>query len=159
MHSGSAERTPYRPAAAAGTRAARGLHWVVFVLCAGCASVSEMPAEPAATGLEIAGVEIRNELAYPVTDVRVLLPESGDFVSCGTVFPDTTCATAFPLLEYHGDPLSVTWQERGQPQAMKPFRLRVPPGMDATRPLWVQVVIFAPGSGGARLLTERSSPR
>ncbi len=102
---------------------------------------------------------MRNELSFRITDVQVLVPRTGEFVSCGSVFPGTACAAAFPQRDYRGDPLSVTWRERGEPQSVEDFVLEVPAGLDTGRPVWLQVVIFSPGNAGARLLSEPQDMR
>jgi hypothetical protein len=108
---------------------------------------------------EIAGIEIRNDLEYPVTEVQVLVPDTGEFVSCGSVFARTSCAAAFPLREYRANALRITWKEHGQLRSVDDFVLQAPAALDAGRPVWVQVVIFAPGQAGARLLRERDTQR
>lgn len=132
---------------------------VACALCASCAASGTTEREAQPRLFEIAGVEIRNELQFRVTDARVLVPRTGEFVSCGTVFPGTACSAAFPQRDYRGDPLSVTWQERGEPQSVEDFVLEVPAGLDTARPVWLQVVIFSPGNAGARLLSEPQGPR
>lgn len=132
---------------------------LLFLLCAACAGAPQPSARPAPVLFDIAGLEIRNELVYRVTEVQVLDSASGGFVSCGTVFPGTACATSFPLREYRGEALSVSWKEHGQPQAVDEFVLEVPAAFDTSRPVWVQVVVFAPGSAGARVLSRRPDER
>lgn len=133
----------------------------VGLMCAlvlgGCAATQAPAPSHAPLQFEIAGVEIRNELDYRVTDVQVMVAATGSFVSCGSVFPDTSCATSFALREYRGEALSVTWKEHGAAQSEDDFVLRTPAGLDTSRPVWIQVVIFAPGDAGARVMSAGPS--
>lgn len=132
---------------------------MAMLVCAACA-VRETPVPPATPiRFQVAGIEIRNELPSPVTDVQVLIQATGGFVSCGTIHAGSACATSFPQRAYRGDPISVTWKEHGAPQSAEPFELQAPAGAEPDRLLWVQVVIFAPGEAGARLLGERPPNR
>ncbi|MEJ8569465.1 hypothetical protein [Elongatibacter sediminis] len=132
--------------------------WMACAL-AGCATAPDPVPEKPPVRFEIAGVDIRNELDYPVTDVQVLVHATGGLVSCGTVFPDSSCATSFPLREYRGDAISVSWEERGEPRSIEDFELEPPRGLDTRKPVWVQIVVYSPGNAGARVLSEQPSRR
>ncbi|MGD2130931.1 MAG: hypothetical protein PVJ17_16660 [Lysobacterales bacterium] len=119
----------------------------------GCSSTGrsdDASAEPSAT-LAIRGLRIRNELPYAVTDVLVTVPATGAFAGCSNVLARTECSTSFRSMAYRGNPMVVTWKERGKPQHTDEFVVKEPedalPGAD-TR---LDVSIFAPGQAGAKL--------
>lgn len=102
--------------------------------------------------LQITGVEIYNSLMYPVRDVTILVPASGDYVSCGQIFPETSCATTFPGRDYRENPVQLSWTEHGQPQSTKPFTLKAPAGTRAGQAATIRVEVFAAGQAGATLI-------
>jgi hypothetical protein len=77
----------------------------------------------------ISGLEIRNELSYPVTDVMIRVPATGAF-----------------------NEVVISWQERGQAHQTGPFRIELPDDTATQRTFRVQVILFAPGQAGARLV-------
>jgi hypothetical protein len=107
-------------------------------------------------GIEIDGVEISNQLGYQVTDVQILVPRTGAFVGCGTVLGGTSCSTSFPGRAYQQNAVQVSWKERGQPHTTGDFTINLPDNRESSDRFWVQVVIFAPGQAGAKLVKNRN---
>jgi len=106
-------------------------------------------------GINIDGVEILNQLQYPVSDVQILVPSTGAFVGCGTILGGTSCSTSFPGREYRRNAVQVTWKERGQPFSTGDFDIDVPRERSASQEYWIKVVIFAPGQAGAKLVKNQ----
>lgn len=104
------------------------------------------------TILQIAGVEIYNGLSYSIQDVIIKVPVSGDFVSCGEVLPASSCATSFPLREYQGNKVQVSWKENGQEFSTAEFRLTPPDSAIAGQEAYIRVEVFAEGQAGAKLV-------
>ena len=105
------------------------------------------------TSLEVAGIRIANDLAIDVTDVRILVPATGDFVSCGNILARTSCSTSFPGRAYRGNPVQVSWKENGEPNSTPEFRLEAPSNLGEANSAWIEVVIFLPGQAGAHFVT------
>lgn len=120
--------------------------WVTLHLMA-CASA--MPDVP---GVQIDGMVIENQTHMWVSAVRVLLPDTGGFVSCGNIAPGSMCSTSFPQTAYTGAPVEITWSQAGQIHSTGPFDLQLPDDMDAGHTASVSVVIAAPGSAGAVII-------
>ena len=104
------------------------------------------------SGIDIAGIIIRNALAYPVTDVMVEVPATGRFAGCGNIFPHTECKTSFPEVDYRRNGIQVTWSERGESKATDEFVVDTPAWSKAGDSLWLEVVIYSAGLAGARLV-------
>jgi hypothetical protein len=123
------------------------------LLLAACASPSS---RPGGTGPVIAidGVRIINKLAITVTDVQILVPATGNFVTCGAILRNTACSTSFPDRQYERKPVQVSWKEQGQAHATPNFVIEPPANLDPARPVWIEVVIFAPGQAGAKLIQQ-----
>lgn len=138
-------------------------HWVILlgsaILAVSCAA--DQAAKDRVTGpaLQIAGVEIHNALPYSVQDVIILVPVTGDFVSCGQILPDSSCSTSFPARDYREKPLRVSWQEHGEPQSTAEFKLDAPASAIDGQSAFIRVEVFAAGQAGAKLvLLESDSP-
>lgn len=104
-------------------------------------------------------MEIHNRLLYPVQDVTILVPATGDYVSCGQIFPATSCSNTFPGRDYRANPVQLSWTEHGEPHSTRPFTLKAPAGTRAGQPARIRVEIFAAGQAGADLvLVEPETP-
>lgn len=120
----------------------------------GCSTAEPKPAEPESSGINIEGIIIRNQLAYPVTDVMVEVPATGGFAGCGNIFQRTACSTSFPLADYRSNAIVIRWNEHGEPQSTDEFIVAVPDGMEQGTNAWLEVIVFAKGQAGARLITD-----
>lgn len=126
----------------------------VFPGLQSCTAIA-VPVQPAeTTGIAIKGMIIRNELAFPVTDVMIHVPATGRFAGCGNVLPGTECNTSFELVDYTYQQLVVSWKEYGQPHQTGAFKVDIPGQLDPERPAWLEVIIFAMGQAGARLIQK-----
>jgi hypothetical protein len=125
-------------------------------LLGACSAPSKHP-ESTAAAIAINGVQIINRLSTTVTDVQILVPATGNFVSCGTILRNTACSTSFPGRRYDRKPVQVSWKEQGQAHTTGNFVIEPPANLDLARPMWIEVVIFAPGQAGAKLV--RNSPQ
>jgi len=121
---------------------------IFFVVA--CSSAPHLA--PEATGIEIDGVIIRNDLAFPVTEVQLLVPSTGNFVGCGNIIGRSACSTKFPNLDYYANEVVITWKEYGQPHSIGPFVIKIPEGLEPGRPARLEVIIFNMGQAGATLV-------
>lgn len=121
-------------------------------LLQGCAATTADGANARQPGVVIAGIEIRNELAYPVTDVMIEVPATGTFAGCGNLLPGTACSNAFEGVDYRSYAVVIRWKERGTDHTTGEFVIEIPAELQPGKPAVVEVVIFAPGEAGARLL-------
>ena len=128
----------------------------LLTLLAACTSAVSREGQASDPGIVIAGIVIRNELAYPVTDVMIEVPATGSFAGCGTVLPRSECRNAFQEVDYRGHAVLVRWQERGEPHQTDEFSINPPPGTHPGDAFRVEVVVFSPGQAGARLVRTTS---
>lgn len=126
---------------------------LLVLLATACSTTGEKSGAPV-SGIEIDGVEIVNELGYEITDVQILVPRTGAFVGCGTVLGRTSCSTSFPGRAYQQNKVQVSWKERGQPHTTGDFEISLPADVRNSHQFWIEVVIFAPGQAGARLIRK-----
>lgn len=102
----------------------------------------------------IGGLEMQNHTRSWVSAARVLVPATGNFVSCGNIPPGGVCSTGFPETELTGNPVEISWSQNGQ--IWSTGELNVVPGEDVLEAgaARVLVVIAAPGSAGMRLVAS-----
>jgi len=131
----------------------RAGRFVLLLLSGSLAACAAGPQKRDAVIAEIDGIVIRNDLAYPVHDVMAEVPATGGFAGCGMILRRSQCTIAFPAAAYRRNPLIVRWVEYGESHATEDILLEPP--TDAGNPAgwWLEVVIFAPGQAGARLVS------
>ncbi|RPH97586.1 MAG: hypothetical protein EHM68_07685, partial [Lysobacterales bacterium] len=83
------------------------------VMLQGCATAAAGGSRASPPGVIIEGIEIRNELAYPVTDVMIEVPATGAFAGCGNLLPRSGCSNAFAGVDYRSNAVVIRWKERG----------------------------------------------
>jgi len=133
-----------------------------MTLLQACTSLPAPEPTPEVPAIVISGIEIRNELPYPVTDVMIRVPATGGFAGCGNILPRSQCVNRFENIDYRSDAVVITWKERGQPQETGEFRITRPEAAEPAAAFRVQVILFAPGEAGARLVPvgeDRSTTR
>ena len=106
--------------------------------------------------LKIEGLVIENQTRMWVSAVRLLVPVTGNFVSCGNISPQSSCATTFPETDYTGNPVEITWSQGGQIHSTGQFVIQLPVDLDPDRLAVVQIVITGPGSAGAMIVQRPS---
>jgi hypothetical protein len=120
-------------------------------LCGACAAPRSAEQRSQEAGISIDAIVIRNELAFPVTDVLIEVPATGAFAGCGNILPRSECSTSFEAVVYRANPMRISWKEYGQPHQTDEFVLQAPASMEAARAARVEVRIFAMGQAGAVL--------
>lgn len=95
---------------------------------------------------------MENQTQMYVTAVRLLVPVTGNFVSCGNIPPESMCSTTFPEATYTGNRVEITWSQGGQIHSTGEFVLQFPGDLDVQKPAIVRVVISGRGSAGALIV-------
>lgn len=101
---------------------------------------------------QIDGMAIENQTQMWVSAVRLLVPVTGNFVSCGNIPPGSMCSTTFPETSYTGNPVEITWSQGGQIYSTGQFVVQLPDDLDKSKAAVVRVVIAGPGSAGAVII-------
>jgi len=102
--------------------------------------------------VQITGMVIENQTEMYVSAVRLLVPVTGQYVSCGNILPESQCSTSFPEAAYTGNPVEITWSQGGQIHSTGQFVLQIPGDFDEHKTAVVRVVIAGPGSAGAMIV-------
>lgn len=127
----------------------------VLTLLQGCSSVrtNDLPGEE--SGISIDGIIISNRLLYPITDVMITVPATGGFAGCGNILGRSDCRTTFPAAAYRKNAIQVSWKEYGEPHQTAEFVVSVPEDMVKGSDAWLEVIVFASGQAGAKLISPR----
>lgn len=102
--------------------------------------------------VQIDGMVIENTTRMYISAVRLLVPVTGNFVSCGNILPESMCSTTFPEASYTGNPVEITWSQGGQIHSTGQFVIRLPEALDEDKPVMVRVVISGADSAGAMFI-------
>jgi hypothetical protein len=92
-----------------------------------------------------------------VSAARILVPATGQYVSCGNIAPRGHCATGFPERKFSGNPVEVTWSEGGAIHSTGALRLEPPPAVVEAGRARVQVLLLGPGQAAAELVPTPGS--
>ena len=129
--------------------------YVLAGLCALLISACVAPGGQTVTPLQIEGLKFENQTDRQLSAVRLLVPATGAFVSCGNVAQHSSCSTTFPETSYSGNAVEVTWSQGGQIYSTGQFNMRRPDDLKENVPAMVYVVIAGPGSAGAMIIQSK----
>lgn len=113
-----------------------------------CAATQKDEAPP----VQIAGMAMENQTQMYISAVRLLVPVTGNFVSCGNIPPGSRCSSTFPEAAYTGNPVEITWSQGGRIHSTGQFVVQLPGDLDNDRPAQVHIVISGPGLAGATIV-------
>ena len=102
--------------------------------------------------VQIEGMVMQNQTQMYVSAVRLLVPATGNFVSCGNMPPESRCSTTFPEAAYTGNPVEITWSQGGEIHSTGQFTVQLPGDLDRERPAKVHIIISGPGLAGALIV-------
>jgi hypothetical protein len=124
------------------------------VLCGalGCSTAQQEPGESGTRGIEVRGLRILNRSFSVVTEVRLLVSETLEFVSCGNIPIHGECATTFPLRQYQGNRIEIRWKQGGADWSTGEFVVEHSQGIDPGRPAMVRVTITTAGLAATELV-------
>jgi hypothetical protein len=131
---------------------------VLFMLAwalAGCAAAPAPAEREDLPELLIGGLVMENRTTAYISAARLLVPATGQFVSCSNIAPGTACATAFPEQRYSGNAFEITWSQSGNIWSTGELRVEPPAELVEIGEAWVRVVIAGPGSAGAEFTHRR----
>ena len=130
---------------------------LMLVFCVLFLSACSTSGSLGGSALQIDGMRIENQTNMHISAVRLLVPATGGFVSCGNIAQHSMCSTTFPETTYTGNPIEITWSQGDQIYSTGRFTLTLPADLKKNIPAMVQVVIAAPGSAGALLIQREDA--
>jgi len=115
----------------------------------------EMPTRNAIT---IAGLVFVNQTASPVYNAKLSVTTTRGLVACGVILPGKECSTTFPVRQYQGNPIIVTWEQAGHSWSSGEIYVQLPAASAAAMPTIAVVTLGAQGTINAVLAPQLSSP-
>lgn len=122
---------------------------IFYTLCLCACAATPVDSTPP---VQIAGMVMENQTQMYVSAVSLLVPVTGNFVSCGNIPPGSMCSTTFPEAAYTGNPVEITWTQGGQIHSTGQFSVHLPRDLDRNRAAMVHIVISGPGLAGALIV-------
>ena len=99
---------------------------------------------------QINTVVLANNSNTTAHEVTILVEAFGGKFYCGTILAGTQCSTRFPIREYAGNPVTVSWVQNGIAHKTAPFV--VPAGENISeKPMTALLTLMADSSVDARL--------
>ena len=122
------------------------------VVCVLCIVACAAPPVDRVVPIQIAGMVMENQTQMYIKAARLLVPVTGNFVSCGNIPPASMCSTTFPEAVYSGNPVEITWSQGGQIHSTGQFKVHLPADLDRNRSATVRILISGPGLAGALIV-------
>jgi len=124
-----------------------GLLSVLILGLVACAPAA--PPRPA--GPTIDGLAFENATRDDLHEVQLRVPAIRGMVACGYIPGGASCSTTFPVRQYQGNAIVVSWQQRGRQWETRPMVLPLPKVPAGTH-LRAVVTILDGGDYDARLV-------
>lgn len=125
---------------------------LLAALATACASIPTTEPLPELPDVMLSGLVIFNQGQSYISAARVLVPATGQFVSCGNIAPQAPCATGFPERLFSGNDIEITWSQGGNIFSTGALQLALTEEVIAAGAATVRVIIAGPGSAGAELV-------
>ena len=117
-----------------------GVLLTVIFFVAGCAYLEQK--EP----FTVVGVKFYNASYYPIENVRLRVQKTRGFATCNKILPQAVCLTTFPVREYQGNPVIISWEQNGKPWSTGEIIVEPEEGSSPDKPLFGIIEIGNQGS-------------
>jgi hypothetical protein len=112
---------------------------------------------PSTNPITVAGLVFYNNTASPVHNAKLSVTTTRGLVACGVILPGKECSTTFPVRQYQGNPIIVTWEQVGQTWSSGEIYVQLPPASAAAAPTIAVVTLGVDGAIDAKLVPQSSS--
>lgn len=107
---------------------------------------------PQTNALTVAGLTFQNATSSPIHNARLSASKTYGLVACGVILPHSECSTTFPLRQYQGNAITVSWQHADQTWTSADVYAQLPEYPVANRPATAVVSLGEKGSISVRLI-------
>lgn len=107
--------------------------------------------------ITVASLVFYNNTSTPIYNAKLRVSKTHGLVACGLILPEKKCSTTFPIREYQGNPVIVSWEQAGQTWSSAEFYVHRHGGPLTNEPT---IAMAWPGDHGAisaRLILQSSS--
>jgi hypothetical protein len=112
---------------------------------------------PTTNPITVAGLMFYNNTDAPIQNAKLSVTTTRGLVACGVILPGKECSTTFPVRQYQGNPIIVTWEQAGKTWSSGEIYVQLPPASLATTPTIAMVTLSEQGASDARLVPQPSS--
>jgi len=102
--------------------------------------------------LTVTGLTFQNATSTPVNSARLSVSKTHGLIACGVILPYKKCSTTFPLRQYQGNAITVSWQHAGQTWTAADVYVQLPENPIPNRPTTAVITLGENGSVSARLI-------
>ena len=138
------------------------MYWQRVLFCIGLIlGLSACGGMPTSKSVTVAGLLFYNNSDTPIHNAKLSVTTTHGLVACGVILPRTTCSTTFPLRQYQGNPVVVSWEHAGRSWTSGEFRVPLPDDPVAATPTMAVITLGERGAINAKLVpraTTQSSP-
>ena len=106
--------------------------------------------------MQIEGLKFVNETGIPVKRVKLQVVKTFEAASCSYISPGTDFSTQFPLKNYQGNEIKVTWKDRGGSHDFGPTVIALPDPVPA-EPVMAVIVLKPAGRATASFRVEQDA--
>ena len=107
---------------------------------------------PQTNPLTVTGLTFHNATSTPINNARLSVSKTHGLIACGVILPHNQCSTTFPLRQYQGNAITVSWQHAGQTWRAADVHVQLPEYPIPNRPSTAVVTLGEHGSISARLI-------
>jgi len=129
-----------------------------FGLLLGISACSSLPTSNSVT---VTGLLFYNNTTTPIHNAKLSVTTTHGLVACGLILPGKECSTTFPVRQYQGNPIIVSWEHNGRAWSSGEFRVPVQDDSIAGTASIAVILLGEQGEYNAKLVpqpTLRSSP-
>ena len=112
---------------------------------------------PKTTSITVAGLVFLNNTSTPVYNAKLSVKKTGGLVACGVILPGKECSTTFPVRQYQGNPIIVSWEQAGQTWSSGEFYVQLPGSPVTDAPTIAFITLGEQGAVNARLIPQPAS--
>ena len=112
---------------------------------------------PTTNPIIVAGLMFYNNTDALIQNAKLSVTTTRGLVACGVILPGKDCSTTFPVRQYQGNPIIVTWEQVGQTWSSGEIYVQLPPASAAAAPTIAVVTLSEQGAIDAKLVPQSSS--
>jgi hypothetical protein len=120
----------------------------MLLLVAAC---SELPKTNTIT---VTGLVFYNNTATPVHNAKLSVSKTHGLVACGVILPRKECSTTFPVRQYQGNSIIVSWEQAGRTWSSGEFYVQLPDDPPTDTPSIAVVTLGDDGAVKAILIPQ-----
>ena len=112
---------------------------------------------PTTNPITVAGLMFYNNTDAPIQNAKLSVTTTRGLVACGVILPGKECSTTFPVRQYQGNPIIVSWEQAGQTWSSGEFYVQLPGSPVTDAPTIAFITLGEQGAVNARLIPQPAS--